>query len=372
MRKSVTFEGYKVRPSYEELINTLDKPLDLKYPDRKASQMRNSHWLSQLDGDSFRAMDELHHSILKGHEKEALLKGYASSHSVSLASVRSHHIAPSEHGATAAPSEYSAPAVLPEYFQTYTPPPSPRHHQPQQQQTEVLPEVLPEVQQHYQQVPEAPRQSKNIKVKSKIEKSESKKESRFKQMHDEDYDEKVKDQHEMNLDDAEMQQQRASLKKEFKDLLPNLDDNQIDKIVKKHRTYVQGVKRSSDPSSSSTQPISKVKTKRGKGEKRDAESESIPMPKAKAKANPVNNDPESIHPKQRGRPPNRPTSSDDEVEIQGVVLNKAKAQSYWKKQSPNEIRAQLVLRDIPRSKTGFATKAELLGLIKELVKNNKW
>ena len=369
MRKSITFEGYKVRPSYEELINTLGKPLDLKYPDRKASQMRNSHWLSQLDGDSFRAMDELHHSILKGHEKEALLKSYASSHSVSLASVRSHHIAPSEHGATAAPSEYSAPAVLPEYFKTWTPPPSPRH-----QQTEVhqQPEVLPEVQQYYQQVPEAPRQSKNIKVKSKIEKRESKKESKFKQMHDEDYDEKVKDQHEMNLDDAEMQQQRASLKKEFKDLLPNLNDDEIDKIVKKQKRYSQGIKRSSEPASSSTQPASKIKTKHDKGEKRDAESEPLPRPKAKAKANPATNIPESAHPKRRGRPPNKPESSEDEVEIRGVAVNKEKAQSYWKKQSANEIRAQLVLRDIPRSKTGFATKAELLGLIKELVKNNKW
>ena len=104
MRKSIIFEGLKVRPSYEELINILDKPLDLKYPDRKASQLRNSHWLSQLDGDSFRAMDELHHAMLKEQEKEAILKGYASSHNVSLASLRAHHMAP---------SEYTAPAVHP-------------------------------------------------------------------------------------------------------------------------------------------------------------------------------------------------------------------------------------------------------------------
>ena len=149
----------------------MDKPLDLKHPDRKASQMRNSHWLSQLDGDSYRAMDELHHNMLKELEKEGILKSYASSHNVSLASLRSHHLAPSEH---------SEPTPQAEFFDL-TPPPSPRnqhsqtelhHHYHQHSQTEIhqqsqqsQTEVLPEVQQHYQQVPEAPRQSKYIKVK---------------------------------------------------------------------------------------------------------------------------------------------------------------------------------------------------------------
>ena len=72
MKQKVSIEGLKVRPSYDELINQLDKPVVDKYPDRKASQLRNSHWLSQLDGDSFRAMDELHHNMLKEHDKEAV------------------------------------------------------------------------------------------------------------------------------------------------------------------------------------------------------------------------------------------------------------------------------------------------------------
>ena len=65
MKKPLTFEGLKLRPSYDELINLLDKPIINKYPDRKASQLRNSHWLSQLDGDSYRAMDELHHNMIQ-------------------------------------------------------------------------------------------------------------------------------------------------------------------------------------------------------------------------------------------------------------------------------------------------------------------
>ena len=62
----------------------------------------------------------------------------------------------------------------------------------------------------------------------------------------------------------------------------------------------------------------------------------------------------------------------DEVEITNTSLSTEKTQSYWKKQSPNEIRAQLVLRGVPRSKTGFMKKTELLATIKEMVKNNNW
>ena len=80
MKKPLTFEGLKLRPSYDDLINLLDKPIINKYPDRKASQLRNSHWLSQLDGDSYRAMDELHHNMIKEHEKRRYLKILCSIH----------------------------------------------------------------------------------------------------------------------------------------------------------------------------------------------------------------------------------------------------------------------------------------------------
>ena len=65
MKTKVSLEGLKVRPSYDEMVSQLGKPIIDKFPDRKATQLRNSHWLSQLDGDSFRAMDELHHNRLK-------------------------------------------------------------------------------------------------------------------------------------------------------------------------------------------------------------------------------------------------------------------------------------------------------------------
>ena len=72
--KTISFEGLKLKTSYEELIHQLDKPILKSYPDRKASQLRNSHWLSQLDGDSYKAMDELHHEIMKENDKENVTK----------------------------------------------------------------------------------------------------------------------------------------------------------------------------------------------------------------------------------------------------------------------------------------------------------
>ena len=134
---------------------------------------------------------------------------------------------------------------------------------------------------------------------------------------------------------------------------------------------IQEIKRKSEPASSSTQLATKIKTKKVKGEKRDAEESPEARPKAKARPNPANEQPETIHPKRKGRPP-KPDSSSDEVEISSVNVNKNKTQSYWKKQSPNEIRAQLLLRDIPRTTTGFMTKKNLLELIKQLVQQNKW
>ena len=177
MKKQLTFEGLKVRPSYDELINLLDKPVDYKYPDRKASQLRNSHWLSQLDGDSYRAMDELHHNMIKEHEKEGILKGYATSHNLSLANLRAHHLAP-----PGAPSSYHTPDTSPrtrypdaspatiypnpspttQYYQL-SPPPSPRSAA--STPPPPLVPIVTSVQRHYVAVPEVPRQSITRKTK---------------------------------------------------------------------------------------------------------------------------------------------------------------------------------------------------------------
>jgi hypothetical protein len=210
MKQKVSIEGLKVRPSYDELINQLDKPVVDKYPDRKASQLRNSHWLSQLDGDSFRAMDELLHNMLKEHDKEAVLKGCASSHHTSLSSLRVHHLAPSQYG-------NPGPAT-PQQFNFATPPQSPRQSQtqyynltpPQSPRQKPAPPVFPSAQPHYAHIPNPPKQSATRKVKNTIEKKTHKK---FERMADDEFDNKVKEQHDMNVDDAELLQQQADRKR---------------------------------------------------------------------------------------------------------------------------------------------------------------
>ena len=138
--------------------NILDKPIFSSYPDRKASQLRSSHWLSQLDGDSYRAMDELHHKMIK----ENLIKNYAASHNMSAANIRYSH---SVNGDAAFHSVNNSPRGSTTQFFNLTPPPSPRN---MDTSTTARPPVDPFEQQHFFNVPEAPKQSINKKTKKTI------------------------------------------------------------------------------------------------------------------------------------------------------------------------------------------------------------
>ena len=151
-------------------------------------------------------------------------------------------------------------------------------------------------------------------------------------MVDDDYDKKVEEQHEMNVDDAELLQQQADRKRQYEELLMFMDKSEFEKLmaesdaIKKLKPSKQGVKRTPDAASSSTdKPAAKAKTKKEKGDKRDAELSPEARPKAKVRPNPANEQPESIHPKRKGRP-SKADSSEGEVEIQGVSLNNTTTQ----------------------------------------------
>ena len=99
-----------------------------------------------------------------------------------------------------------------------------------------------------------------------------KKNKTFERMADDDFNNKVEEQHEMNVDDAELLQQQADKKIRCEDLLLFWDKSEVEKlmagdrsdVVKKLKPYKQGVKRTPDTaaSSSTDQPAAKAKTKK--------------------------------------------------------------------------------------------------------------
>jgi len=95
-------------------------------------------------------------------------------------------------------------------------------------------------------------------------------------------------------------------------------------------------------------------------------SSSAPAPKAKAKA--------------KAQPIEVPSASssskkpdDDDVVETGVTINTDKRITYWQQQSANEIRAQLNLR-FPGQRGDFAfkSKAQLVEIVRQLIKDKKW
>ena len=65
-------KGLRKRETYDELIQEIDKDQINKYPDRRASQMENSNYLSQLS-DGFDDMKLFHERMMKVKLKEFLL-----------------------------------------------------------------------------------------------------------------------------------------------------------------------------------------------------------------------------------------------------------------------------------------------------------
>ena len=91
LSNETSLDGLHRRPLYNELIGEINKPLITQYPDRKATQLRNSLWLQQLDGDDHESLKQMNHNILKEQEKDILLKHYAQAQGVPLQEVRSMH-----------------------------------------------------------------------------------------------------------------------------------------------------------------------------------------------------------------------------------------------------------------------------------------
>ena len=64
------------RPQFNEMINEVEVgPEGIKYPDRTATFLRNTHYLSRFDGDSsFINLEEQQNNMLKQQIMEAASK----------------------------------------------------------------------------------------------------------------------------------------------------------------------------------------------------------------------------------------------------------------------------------------------------------
>ena len=112
--------GLKKRETYDELINDLDHDLIKNYPDRRASELENSSYMSQLRG-SFEEMLMQNDNLMKEKQKEMLLHEQAGQanvgrHEISINEARWRpHVAPEPEELFHTPDRPApAPAPAPE------------------------------------------------------------------------------------------------------------------------------------------------------------------------------------------------------------------------------------------------------------------
>ncbi len=72
----VNYSGLRARPNYAQLIDYLQNGQEtIRYPDRFAKQMRNSPYMTQLDGIEIMTQQN---EIQKAQDKEAAIRALAS------------------------------------------------------------------------------------------------------------------------------------------------------------------------------------------------------------------------------------------------------------------------------------------------------
>ncbi len=87
-RQKMDFAGLRRRETYEEIINYLENEQEIiKYPNRTAKFLRDSPYLTQLDGEGQRTLEEQQLNTLKQQEKDKILRemGYKADGTVSRA-----------------------------------------------------------------------------------------------------------------------------------------------------------------------------------------------------------------------------------------------------------------------------------------------
>ena len=74
----MNYTGLHKRPTYDEYVDFIETdPERIKYPDRRAAELRESPYLTQLDGDGMRQMETLELNKIKEQEKQNMLLNIA-------------------------------------------------------------------------------------------------------------------------------------------------------------------------------------------------------------------------------------------------------------------------------------------------------
>ena len=78
MATKLSFKGLRKKPTYEEMIDYLQNDQEvIRYPNRYAKFLRDSPWLSQMDGQGMRDMEEQQVSEMREHRKEQAIREMA-------------------------------------------------------------------------------------------------------------------------------------------------------------------------------------------------------------------------------------------------------------------------------------------------------
>lgn len=348
-------KGLRKKPSYDELINEVDKDFITKYPDRRATNIENSNYMSQLR-QGFQELIEQENKIVGENVKQLLLKEEAESGGLSHQELKS--------GAASFKSVESHP----KQFAIHTP----------RFKSLIGPDVQPEI------MFQALEQEKELQ--HAVEKQQQRKQdiiSNLRHVH-QGVRTRVDD---MVKPDVDMQKEVDELMSDvnryatpaLQILSPEFaaaTDQDVFKGVFTKNIFKQEDKKEKPMKKEKKEKkVSKTKTIKKKGSVKE-HSESEGSPTAGAARRIIARDapePEIEHPRgSKGRPKGSKNKvKDDDVEISQIKLNENKEMSYWKSQSANEIRNQLKLRGVPSS-SKWIYKKDLLKIVSDLIKQKDW
>ena len=93
----INYNGLRKRETYDQLVDFIERdPVKIQYPDRRATQLRESPYLTQLDGEGMRQMESLEINRFKEREKKHILQQMStetghSAAELAAAQTPSHH-----------------------------------------------------------------------------------------------------------------------------------------------------------------------------------------------------------------------------------------------------------------------------------------